>query len=74
MHHVARIVSGVAQCLPQPVHGGTDAVLELYNGVIRPQLLADFFAGHHFAGMFQQHGEDSKGLLRQADGFGPVLA
>ena len=68
------MISGIAQRLAQPVHGGTDAVLELHNGVIRPQRLADFFAAHHLAGTLQQHGEDAKRLFGQTNLFGPVLA
>ena len=49
-------------------------MLELHNRVIRPQLLADFLAGYHFAGVLQQFSEDQERLLAQADLFGFVLA
>jgi hypothetical protein len=71
---VAGIVSRIAQRLRQPVHGGADAVLELYDGVIRPELLADFFTAHYLAGMLEQHRENPKGLFGKTNGFGPFLA
>jgi len=48
-------------------------VLELHNRVIRPKLLADFLPAHYLAGMLQQHGEDLKRLVGQANWFGPIL-
>jgi hypothetical protein len=42
-------------------------VLELDDGVIRPELLANLLPRHHLAWAFQEHGEDQEGLLAQPD-------
>ena len=61
-----RPVGGVAQRLPQAVHGGADAVFELNDGVVRPELLADLLPGQDFAGAAQQHDKDSERLFGEA--------
>jgi hypothetical protein len=42
-----------------------DAVLELYDGVVRPEFLANILSRQHFAGVLEQHRKDSERLLRQ---------
>jgi hypothetical protein len=37
-------------------------VFKINEGVSRPELLSNLFAGHEFARTLQQHGEDLKGL------------
>jgi hypothetical protein len=63
------LLGGIAQCLSQPVHGGTDAVLEFDNRVVRPKALAKFFSSHHMARPFEQRLQYSKWLVWQPDGF-----
>src|SRR5215467_11719203 len=60
---VLRAVSWVAECLPQLLDGGIDAVVELYDSVVRPELLANLFPQHHFPDIFQQQRQDLDGLL-----------
>jgi hypothetical protein len=47
----------------QTLHGRIDTVVKLDSGVIRPQLLPDFFPQQHFARIFQQLDKYAKGLL-----------
>src|SRR5260370_28503288 len=64
---VLRFVGGITQRLPQPIHSGADAVLELDNRVVRPKLLLNLFALDHLAGMLQEEYKDAEGLLRQTN-------
>jgi hypothetical protein len=41
-------------------------VLELDRGALRPQALADKFAGDHGAGILDEHGQDFDGLVGNA--------
>src|SRR5258706_4393458 len=49
---VLRRLSRIAERLPQPLDGGIDAVIELYDSIVRPELLANLFPQHHIAGLF----------------------
>jgi hypothetical protein len=60
-------VRGIAERVAQPLDGGVDAVIELDDGVVRPERLADLVAQHHLTGMVQQHEQDAEGLLVKAD-------
>ena len=42
-------------------------MIELDDGVIGPELLANFLAEHYLTGLLQQHYEDLHGLLPHAD-------
>lgn len=55
----------VPQGLTQSFDGTVDAVFEIDEGILRPELLPDLFAGHQFAWTFQQHGQDLEGLTVQ---------
>ena len=61
------IVGRIAQRLAQFRHGGIHAVVEVHEGILRPQLLLQFLARHDLARMLQQHLEHLKGLLLQPD-------
>jgi hypothetical protein len=37
---IARLVGGVTQFVTQPLHGRVEAVLEIYERIVRPQALA----------------------------------
>src|SRR5215472_3420127 len=63
-----RVLRTVAENLPQPVHGGTDAVLELDDGIVGPKALAKLFAGHDLARMLKQGFQNAKRLVRQPGG------
>ena len=63
-----RIVRGITQRLSHAVHGGADAVFEVYLGVIGPEFPANLFPRHHAPGALEQHCKDSKRLLGKADG------
>ena len=44
---------------------GVDAVVELYNSVIGPELLANLFPQYHLTRLFQKQGKNLDGLFRQ---------
>ena len=48
-------ISGVAQCLSQAVDSRADAVLELDDGVLRPEFLSDLVPWDNFAWMLQEN-------------------
>jgi len=60
-----RILSGVAQRLSQTVHGGTNAVLEFNDCVVRPKLFAYLFPCDDLLWVFEQENKYAKGLLGQ---------
>jgi len=63
----------VPQGFAQSFDGTVDAVLEIDEGILRPELLPDLFAGHQFARALQQHGQDLEGLTMKLD-FQSLLA
>jgi len=46
---------------------GVGAVIELDDGVVWPERLADLVAQHHLPGVAQQHEKDTEGLLMKPD-------
>jgi hypothetical protein len=44
---------------------GVDAVVEIHNRIIRPQLRLDFFAANNLALTLQEHPQDLKNLFSQ---------
>ncbi len=64
---VARTVSGVMQCVAQPLHGRVEAVLEIYERIVRPQALAKLVAGDQLTGAVQKGEEEPERLLCQND-------
>src|SRR5438067_2370311 len=65
--HVLGLLRGVLQRQPYFLDGGIDAVVELDNRVIWPELTPDLLARHHLTGMFKQHLKNLEGLLVKAD-------
>jgi len=60
---VLRLVRRVAQCAPEILDGGVDAVVKLDNSVVGPQLLPDLFAGDDFASALDQYPQDLQRLF-----------
>jgi hypothetical protein len=51
---VSWILGGVAQCPPEFIHGGIQAVLEIYESLPGPDFLAQLLAANQFAWPCQQ--------------------
>ena len=64
---IARVVSGVTQCVAHPPHGRVEAVLEIDERIVRPQALAKLVAGDQLTGTVQKGEEEPERLLRQND-------
>jgi len=62
----ARRFCRVAQHCAQALHGSIQPVLEVHEGVFRPEALPKLVAGYQFTGAFEQSGQDLQRLLRQA--------
>jgi hypothetical protein len=62
-----RFVSFVTECTPQLLDCCVQAMLKVHKSILGPEPPAKFFAGHQLAGMFEQHGEDAKGLSLEFD-------
>jgi hypothetical protein len=60
----ARTFRRIAQHLANLVDCSIQVVVNVDEGV-RPQPFLQFLSGHHFAGVFQQDGQDLKGLARK---------
>ena len=65
--HKAGILCRVAQRIAQPLDRGVQAVVEVHERIGGPQAAVEILPGDHFAGTLQQHGQDLKGLLLQAN-------
>src|SRR6516162_8573945 len=63
--HVPWCVRGIIQHLPNPGDCVIQPVIEINEGIGRPQLGMQFFTGDHLAGTFDQYGQDLKGLSRK---------
>jgi hypothetical protein len=63
----------IAQCPPQFVHRRIQAMLEIHEGPVAPDLLAQLLARDHLAGTGQQRQQNLEGLTGQTDTI-PVLA
>jgi hypothetical protein len=61
----ARILGRIVQCFAKPVNRLVQRLIEIDEGVVAPQLLAQFFSAHDLAGALQQDGQHAEGLLRQ---------
>ena len=60
------IVRRIAQNLAKPVYSCIHAGLELDDGIVRPEALAQVLAKHKFARSFQKGSQNSQRLFRQA--------
>jgi hypothetical protein len=49
-------------------------VLELHNGIVRPQTLAQIFSRYQLARVLQEHDQDSQRLLGETDRLVTVFA
>jgi hypothetical protein len=65
--HKTRIVGIVAERLPEPLHGGIEAVLEIDERAIRPEPPLQLVTGHDVARPLEHHAEDFEWLLLQPD-------
>jgi hypothetical protein len=63
----AGIIGGVAEGFAELVDGGVEAVAEIDKGVLRPDALAELIAGDELAGVFEESGQNLKGLARKLD-------
>src|SRR5262245_48101306 len=57
-----RVLRVVPECPTQALDRGIQAVLEIDEGPVGPQLAHEFFAPHDFAGTFEQHSENLQRL------------
>ena len=57
----------VAERFAQPVDHGVQPVIEIYEGVLRPESMSQFFAGDEFTRAFDQQCEGLKWLFLQVD-------
>ena len=60
-------VGRVAQRVAQSLHGGVQPVLEVDEGVVGPQALAELVASHELARPLEQHREQLQWLLLKAE-------
>ncbi len=51
------------KCLAEPPHSGVQAVLEIYERVVRPQALSKFIAGDELTGAIEKGEEEPERLL-----------
>ena len=64
---VARVLGIVVEHLAQLLDVGIQAVFEVNDGVIRPEVFAEFLASDEFAGMFQQNRKNGDGLALELE-------
>jgi len=64
---IFRVLRRVPKGVPQSLDGGVDAVVELYDGVVRPEPLLQLFARYHVAWTLYQHLKNAKRLFLKAD-------
>ena len=57
----------VSECVPQPLHGGVQPMLEIDKRVRRPQSLAQLLARDEGAGMFEEHFQKAQRLFGKRD-------
>jgi hypothetical protein len=63
----ARVFRGIAQGVAEAFDGGIEAVIEINEGVSRPQLGAQLLPGDKFARPVQEKRQDLEGLVLQPD-------
>jgi hypothetical protein len=64
---IARIIGRISQGVPQSPYRGVDAMVELDNGLVRPEALPNLLARDYFAGRFEKHLQDLEGLLLESN-------
>jgi hypothetical protein len=65
------ILGGVAQRIPEPADGGVEAMVEVDEGVCRPEPFAHLLASDYLAGTIEQHCENLEWLFLEPN-FGAV--
>ena len=63
----AGIVSRIAERVADFVDGLVEAMVEVNEGVLGPEVLLKLLAGNDLSRLFQEHGENLEGLLLQLD-------
>ncbi len=61
--YVARRVSGVLERLANFVDGHVETMVEIDEGIVRPEFLSKLLSGDHFPSPFQQGGKQLKRLF-----------
>jgi hypothetical protein len=64
---VPRLTRAIVEKIAKPAHRCIDAMIEINDGVMGPELLPDFLPGHNLPGMFQQQAEDLKRLFGEKE-------
>ena len=64
---IDRLFRRFTQCVAQSFDSRIDAVIELDDGVVRPEPLPDVLAQHHLARVIEQHEQDLEGLVLKAN-------
>jgi hypothetical protein len=62
-----RVVSRIAQGSPESPDGHVNAVVEIYNGVVGPELPLDFLTGYDLAVTLNQHSQNLEWLFPKKD-------
>src|SRR6185312_7035840 len=62
--NVSGLIRGITERYPQSLDSGVDAVFELDDCIVRPELLPNLGAQHDLAGLRQQNRQNLKRLLR----------
>jgi hypothetical protein len=61
----AGLVSSGGQRFPEHSDSHVDAVVKVHNRAAGPEGRPDLFAGHHLAGVLNQHSQDPEGLFSE---------
>ena len=60
---VLGVIGRIAQCLPQLLDGGVDAVIKLDHGIVGPQIVPDFLPADEPSVAVHQHTQDTETLI-----------
>jgi hypothetical protein len=64
---IARVIGRLTQRIPQPLDCRVDIVIELDNGLVRPQALPNLLTRDYFARGFEEHLEYLNRLLLESN-------
>jgi hypothetical protein len=62
---VERLVGRIAQSFPELHNRSIQAVIEIDEGIGRPEMLAQLFARDHLPGVFEQQEQNTRRLFAQ---------
>jgi hypothetical protein len=62
----AGIFGGITEGVAQALDGGVQAVVEIHEGVGRPEPAPQLFPGKNFTGTLEEHGQDLERLLLES--------